>query len=56
LIDLDANEKLVGVARAEREEERENGESPEEPPDDEALALTLEIGLTDDEADGEDKG
>jgi DNA gyrase subunit A len=30
LIDLDENEKLVGVARAEREEERENGVAPEE--------------------------
>jgi DNA gyrase subunit A len=28
LIDLDENEKLVGVARAEREEERENGSAP----------------------------
>jgi len=35
LIDLDDNEKLVGVARAEREEERENDaaqELPEEGP------------------------
>jgi DNA gyrase subunit A len=32
LIDIEENEKLVGVARAEREEERENGagEDPEE--------------------------
>jgi DNA gyrase subunit A len=56
LIDLDENEKLVGVARAEREEERENGDTPEELPDDTELALALEIGPADDEADGEDKG
>ncbi|MDX9822990.1 MAG: DNA gyrase C-terminal beta-propeller domain-containing protein [Syntrophales bacterium] len=30
LIDLDENEKLVGVARAEREEDRENGVAPED--------------------------
>jgi hypothetical protein len=30
LIDLDDNEKLVGVARAEREEERENGAEEDE--------------------------
>jgi hypothetical protein len=30
LIDLDDNEKLVGVARAEREEERENGADDDE--------------------------
>ena len=33
LIDLDDNEKLVGVARAEREEERENGAAPEDVPE-----------------------
>jgi DNA gyrase subunit A len=33
LIDLDDNEKLVGVARAEREEERENGVEEELPED-----------------------
>jgi DNA gyrase subunit A len=56
LIDLDDNEKLVGVARAEREEERENGETPEELPAEEELALALEIDLAEEEADGEDKG
>jgi len=34
LIDLDENEKLVGVARAEREEERENGAVSEDLMDD----------------------
>ena len=33
LIDLDDNEKLVGVARAEREEEREEGAAPEDLPE-----------------------
>ena len=56
LIDLDENETLVGVARAEREEERENGETPEELPEDAELALAPEIGPADEEADGEDKG
>ena len=57
LIDLDENEKLVGVARAEREEERENGETPEELPEDAELALLApEIGPADEEADGEEKG
>ena len=57
LIDLDENEKLVGVARAEREEERENGETPEELPEDAELTLLApEIGPADEEADGEEKG
>ncbi|MBA4423363.1 MAG: DNA gyrase subunit A, partial [Syntrophus sp. (in: bacteria)] len=56
LIDLEENEKLVGVARAEREEERENGETPEELPEDAELALAPENGPADEEADGEDKG
>ena len=33
LIDLEPSEKLVGVARAEREEDRENGEGADEPPE-----------------------
>jgi DNA gyrase subunit A len=56
LIDLEENEKLVGVARAEREEERENGETPEELSEDAELALAPESGPADEEADGEDKG
>ena len=56
LIDLDENEKLVGVARAEREEERENGETPEELPEDAQLALATEINPEEEEADGEEKG
>ncbi|MCL5807025.1 MAG: hypothetical protein M1418_00435 [Deltaproteobacteria bacterium] len=56
LIDLDENEKLVGVARAEREEERENGETPEELPEDAQLALATEINPEEEEAGGEEKG
>jgi DNA gyrase subunit A len=46
LIDLDDNEKLVGVARAEREEEREEGAAPEDLPEEGEIALDLtpEIG------------
>ena len=55
LIDLDDNEKLVGVARAEREEERENGESPEDLPEDAELALTPESGPADEETDRDDR-
>ena len=50
LIDLDDNETLVGVARAEREEERENGAAPEDLPEDEEMELELspEIGPEED--------
>ena len=49
LIDLDDNEKLVGVARAEREEERENGaEEEEELPEETELELAPEIGPAED--------
>ncbi|MEK6655138.1 MAG: DNA gyrase C-terminal beta-propeller domain-containing protein, partial [Thermodesulfobacteriota bacterium] len=46
LIDLDDNETLVGVARAEREEERENGAAPEDLPEEGEIELDLapEIG------------
>ncbi len=54
LIDLEENEKLVGVARAEREEERENGETPEELPEEGELTLAPESGPADEEADGDD--
>jgi len=50
LIDLDDNEKLVGVARAEREEERENG--AEEPSEEEPFELIPEGGEV---ADGEEQ-
>ncbi len=56
LIDLEENEKLVGVARAEREEERENGETAEELPEEAQLTLAPESGTVDEEAEGEDKG
>ena len=55
LIDLDENEKLVGVARAEREEERENGETPEGLTEEAELELDREIGPADEEADGEER-
>jgi DNA gyrase subunit A len=41
LIDLDDNETLVGVARAEREEERENGAAPEDFPEEGEIELDL---------------
>ncbi|MBU1150621.1 MAG: hypothetical protein KJ800_06715, partial [Proteobacteria bacterium] len=41
LIDLDDNETLVGVARAEREEERENGAAPEDISEDVEIELDL---------------
>jgi DNA gyrase subunit A len=41
LIDLDDNEKLVSVARAEREEERENGAAPEDAPEETETELEL---------------
>jgi DNA gyrase subunit A len=44
LIDLDENEKLVGVARAEREEEREEGAAPEDLPEETEMELAPEIG------------
>jgi DNA gyrase subunit A len=55
LIDLEENEKLVGVARAEREEERENGSASdlsggEGTPEETAPAMEAEPGT---EADGE---
>jgi len=43
LIDLDEDEKLVGVTRAEREEERENG-APEELPEEGPFELVPEGG------------
>jgi DNA gyrase subunit A len=51
LIDIDDNEKLVGVARAEREEERENGETPEDLPEEGEIELDLtpESGPTESE-------
>jgi len=54
LIDLEENEKLVGVARAEREEERENGDMPEGLPEDGDLALAPKGGPVDEETDGDD--
>ncbi len=50
LIDLDDNEKLVGVARAEREEERENGAAPEDLPEEAEMELDSipEIGPAED--------
>jgi DNA gyrase subunit A len=54
LIDLEENEKLVGVARAEREEERENGETPDDLPEDGDLALIPKGGPADEEPDGDD--
>jgi hypothetical protein len=54
LIDLEENEKLVGVARAEREEERENGETPEDLPEEGELTLAEESGPAGEETDGDD--
>jgi len=42
LIDIDETEKLVGVARAEREEEQNGGEEPEEPGQNDEPALDLD--------------
>jgi len=57
LIDLDENEKLVGVARAEREEGRENGETPQESlPGSKELAMEMESDPEGDSIDGEEKG
>jgi DNA gyrase subunit A len=51
LIDLDENEKLVSVARAEREEERENGEAPDDAAEEMETApeLALENGPAEEE-------
>jgi DNA gyrase subunit A len=46
LIDLDENEKLVDVARAEREEEKENGAGAEEAAEDTLELIEAEEGTT----------
>lgn len=56
LIDMDENERLVDVARAEREEERENGGPAEEVPEDGELTLLPEDDPKDGEADGGEEG
>jgi DNA gyrase subunit A len=55
LIDLEENETLVGVARAEREEERENGETPEDHPEEADPVLAPENGSADEHHDGEEQ-
>ncbi len=55
LIDLDENEKLVGVARAERVEERENGAAEEELPADGQLALSRDDEQAEEEPEGNDQ-
>jgi DNA gyrase subunit A len=55
LIDLDDNEKLVGVARAEREEERENGEALDDLPEEGEIEMDLLTPVSGPAEDGEEQ-